>query len=96
MHTHKFVYRCPHRNHFKKPGLKFLYILCSVLGRKGHVRLSQVSLLPTLVINVIYTPNIPTTVLNVITRECKCKLTDCGIEFWLMLTELEDISSQSF
>ena len=79
----------------KKNSLHCQFILCFVLGHKGHVRLSQVSLPPTLVINTTYTPNIPTTVLNVITRECKYKLTDCGIEVWLMLTELEDIPSQS-
>ena len=80
----------------KKNSLHSQFILRFVLGHKGHVRLSQVSLPPTLAINTIYTPNIPTTVLNVITYcECKYKLTDCGIEVWLMLTELEDIPSQS-
>ena len=79
----------------EKNSLHCQFILCFVLGHKGHVRLSQVSLPPTLAINMICTPNIPITVLNVITCECKYKLTDCGIEFWLMLTELEGIPSQS-
>jgi len=51
------------------------------LGHKRHVELCQVFLLLKLAIIMTFTLNIPTTVLDVITRECKHKLTHCGIEF---------------